>query len=238
MVKRGKHYQQALEKLDPAKLYSPEEAIELAKELSWTHFDETVTVDLRTNADARHADQLVRGIVILPNGTGRPVRVVVFAEGEAIDIARKAGADEVGGDDLVKKIEDGWLDFEVAIANPPMMGRIGRLGRIMGRRGLMPNPRTGTVVAPEDLPRTIREAKQGRVEYRTDRTGIIHVPIGKVSFSTEQLLENLTILVDAVNRARPSAIKGRFLHTAYLSTTMGPGIQMDIHASTALKAVI
>ena len=238
MVKRGKHYQQVAERLDPAKVYSPEEAIEMAKELSWVHFDETVTVDLRTNADTRHAEQLVRGVVVLPHGTGKPVRVVVFAEGEAVEIARQAGADYVGSDDLAKKIEEGWLDFEVAIANPPMMGRIGRLGRILGRRGLMPNPRTGTVVAPEDLPRTIQEAKQGRVEYRMDRTGIIHVSIGKVSFPPQNLLENLTILMDAITRARPAAVKGRFLNTASLSTTMGPGIPMDILALTAMKMAV
>ena len=238
MVKRGKHYQQVAERIDPEKAYTAEEAIELAKETARARFDETVEVHLRTAADTRHADQLVRGVVVLPHGIGKRVRVLVFTEGEGVEGARQAGADYVGADDLIRQIEGGWLEFDVAIASPPMMGRIGRLGRVLGRRGLMPNPRTGTVVSPEDFPRTIEEAKLGRVEYRMDRTGIIHVAIGKASFPKEHLLENFTTLVDAIMRARPSAVKGRFLLSAVLTTTMGPGISMDVNALTAMRVAV
>ncbi len=236
MAKRSKGYLETVERLEPTRDYPPADAVALAKELARARFDETVELHMRTAADTRHAEQLVRGVVVLPHGVGKQVRVLAFAEGETAEIARLAGADYVGADDLIKKIEEGWVEFDVAVATPPIMGRIGRLGRVLGRKGLMPNPRTGTVVAPEDLPRVISEAKLGRVEYRMDKTGIIHCPIGKASFPKEHLMENFSALVDAVMRARPAAIKGRFLSSAYLCTTMGPGIRLDVNALTTIKA--
>ena len=199
-------------------------------------FDPTVEVHLRMGVDPRHADQQVRGVAILPNGLGKPIRVLVFAQGEAARIAEQAGADYVGSDDLIKRIEEGFLDFDVAIATPEMMGKVGRLGRILGRRGLMPNPRSGTVVQPDDLPRAIRDARRGRVEFRLDRTAIIHVPIGKASFDNQKLLENLAALVDAVQKARPSGAKGQYIRSITLTTTMGPGIKLDLPQTLALAA--
>ena len=228
MAKHGKQYQEAAKAIEQDKVYSPSEALSLAKEMAKAKFDETVELHLRTNSDPRHADQLVRGVALLPHGLGKKIRVLVFAAGEAASIAQQAGADYVGDDDLVKKIEGGWVDFDVAIATPDLMGKIGRLGRVLGRRGLMPNPRTGTVVQPQDFARAVKEAKQGRIEFRLDRTAIIHVPLGKVSFDTEQLLENMNALLDMVMRARPSALKGQFIKTAYLTTTMGPSIKLDV----------
>ena len=235
MVKHGKRYRDATSLVDEETDYPPTEAIALAKGTATAGFDETVELHLRTGADPRHAEQMVRGVALLPHGLGKPVRVLVFAQGEAVTIAQEAGADHAGGDDLAKQIEDGWLEFDVSIATPDMMGRIGRLGRILGRRGLMPNPRTGTVVQPEDIPRAIDEAKKGRVEYRLDRTGLIHAPIGKASFEDERLLDNLTTVMDAVVRARPSAVKGQFIRSAFLSTTMGPSIRMDLASTITLK---
>ena len=235
MAKQGKRYREATSLVDEDTDYPPQEAIALAKGTATAAFDETVELHLRTGADPRHAEQMVRGVALLPHGLGKQVRVVVFAQGESVSAAEEAGADYAGGDDLAKKIEDGWLDFDVSIATPDMMGRIGRLGRILGRRGLMPNPRTGTVVQPEDIPRAIDEAKKGRVEYRLDRTGLIHTPIGKASFEDEKLLDNLTTVMDHVVRARPSAVKGQFIRSAYLSTTMGPSIRMDLASVTALR---
>ena len=235
MVKRGKQYQDAAKAIDNDKIYSPSEALSLAKETAKAKFDETVELHLRTNSDPRQADQLIRGVALLPNGLGKDIRVLVFAAGEAANTARQAGADYVGDDDLVKKIEGGWVDFDVAIASPDLMGKIGRLGRVLGRRGLMPNPRTGTVVQPQDFARAVQEAKQGRVEFRLDRTAIIHVPLGKVSFDTEKLLENLNALLDTVIRARPSAVKGQFIKTAYLTTTMGPSIKLDVSRISAMS---
>ena len=185
--------------------------------------------------DPRHADQLVRGVTILPHGTGKKIRVLVFGQGESVTIAEEAGADFVGNDDIIKQIEGGWTDFDVSIATPDMMGKIGRLGRILGRRGLMPNPRTGTVVQPEDIPRAVSEAKKGRVEYRLDRTSLIHVAIGKASFDEQQLLDNLSLLMDNIVRARPSGVKGQFIRSAFLTTTMGPSIRMDVASTSALK---
>ena len=235
MATRGKRYREAAALIDEDKRYEPREAIALAKQAATASFDETVELHLRSGADPRHADQTVRGVAILPHGVGKPVRVVVFTQGEAISIAEQAGADHVGNDDLVKKIEGGWTDFDVSIATPDMMGKIGRLGRILGRKGLMPNPRTGTVVQAEDIPRAVEEAKKGRVEYRLDRTALIHVPIGKASFEEQQLLDNLTTLMDNIVRARPSGVKGQFIRSAYLTTTMGPSIGMDVASATALK---
>ena len=228
MVKRGKQYTEAAKAVEKDRLYSPGEAVDIAKQTAKAKFDETVELHLRTNSDPRHADQLVRGVALLPHGLGREIRVLVFAAGEAAAAARRAGADYVGDDDLVQRIEEGWLEFDVAMATPDVMGRISRLGRVLGRRGLMPNPRAGTVVQPQDFARAIEEAKMGRVEFRLDRTAIIHVPVGKVSFDNEKLLENLNALVDTVVKARPSAVKGQFIRTAYLTTTMGPSIKLDV----------
>jgi large subunit ribosomal protein L1 len=228
MVKRGKQYTEAAKAVEKDRLYSPGEAVDIAKQTARAKFDETVELHLRTNSDPRHADQLVRGVALLPHGLGREIRVLVFAAGEAVAAARRAGADYVGDDDLVQRIEEGWLEFDVAMATPDVMGRISRLGRVLGRRGLMPNPRAGTVVQPQDFARAIEEAKMGRVEFRLDRTAIIHVPVGKVSFDNEKLLENLNALVDTVVKARPSAVKGQFIRTAYLTTTMGPSIKLDV----------
>lgn len=234
--KRGKKYAEVSALVDREKVYPPQEAVELVKKLARAKFDETVELHVRTAADPSHAEQLVRGVVSLPHGTGKTRRVLVFAQGEAEGIARQAGADYVGDEETIRKIEqEGWVDFEVSVATPDMMGRIGRLGRVLGRRGLMPNPRTGTVVQPQDLARTIQEAKKGRQEYRMDRTAIIHTPIGKVSFGPSQLLENLTAVVENVNKARPDGIKGEFLRSAYLTTTMGPSIKLDLSALTSLK---
>ena len=221
--------------VDPNRQYQPEEAVGLVKELSTTKFDETVELHLRTNADPRHADQMVRGVTSLPHGLGKTVRVLVFADSEAADIARGAGADFAGEDDLIAQVESGWAEFDVGLAVPNVMPKIGRLGRVLGRRGLMPNPRSGTMVQPQDLPRVIQEAKGGRLEYRTDRTAIIHCPVGKTSFEVSQLVDNLSALVDAIVRDRPSAVKGSFLRSAYLTSTMGPSIAMDLTSLQALK---
>ncbi|MBF8267350.1 MAG: rplA [Dehalococcoidia bacterium] len=236
MVKRGKNYLEAAKAVEKDKTYSPAEAVELAKQMARAKFDETVELHLRTASDPRHADQLVRGVVLMPHGLGRNIRVLVFALGEGATLARAAGADYVGDEDMAKKIEEGWLEFDVAIATPDIMGRIGRLGRILGRKGLMPNPRGGTVVQPQDLRRAIEEAKKGRVEFRLDRTAIIHVPVGKVSFDSEKLVENLAAMVDSVVKARPSAVKGQFIQTAYLTTTMGPSIKLDVSRMVSVRA--
>ncbi len=235
MAKRGKRYTTATTTIEKDFEYQPEEAIALAKGAAKAKFDETVELHLRTGADPRHADQMIRGVALLPHGVGKNVRVTVFTQGEAVSIAEEAGADFVGSDELIRDVEGGWVDFDVSIATRDMMPRIGRLGRFLGRRGLMPNPRNGTVVQPEDLPRVIRESKLGRVEYRVDRTAIIHAPIGKASFENKQLIDNLSVLMDNIIRARPSAIKGQYIKTAYLTTTMGPSIKMDVAGVSALN---
>jgi large subunit ribosomal protein L1 len=235
MAKQGKNHQEALKAVDRNHNYAPDEAVELAKETARAKFDETLEIHLRTGSDPRHADQLIRGVALLPHGLGKEVRVLVFAAGEAATAARQAGADHVGDDDLVQRIEGGWLDFDVAIATPDMMGKIGRLGRVLGRRGLMPNPRAGTVVQPQDFGRAVQEAKQGRIEFRLDRSGIIHAPLGKVSFDTQMLVDNMNSLVGTVVRARPSAVKGQFIRTAFLSTTMGPSIRLDVPRLLAMN---
>lgn len=228
MAKHGKKYRSAAAKVDPTRLYSPMEAVELAKETSTTTFDSTVEVHIRTALDPRQADQQVRDVVVLPHGLGKTVRVLVFATGEGAAKAREAGADLVADDDeTLKKIEGGMTDFDVAIATPDMMGKVGRLGRILGPRGLMPNPKAGTVVNPDDLPRAIAEAKAGRVEFRLDRTGNIHVPIGKVSFDAQKLLENFAALMEAIKKARPAGAKGAYIRRVTMTTTMGPGIKID-----------
>ena len=235
MVKHSRRYQSVVNNVDTERLYGPLEAIDLVKESSNTKFDETVEVHLRTNADPRHADQMIRDVAVLPHGLGKPIRVLVFATGEAVDIARQAGADYVGDDDLIEQVEAGFTDFEVGLAIPQVMPKIGRLGRVLGRKGLMPNPRSGTLVQPQDLPRAIQEAKAGRVEFRTDRTAIIHSPIGKASFSTDLLAENLAVLTDSIIRSKPAAVKGSFLKSAFLASTMGPSVPMDLVALQALQ---
>ena len=235
MPKHSKRYTAVAERVDPDRQYQPEEALGLIKELASTKFDETVELHLRTNADPRHADQMVRGVTSLPHGLGKTVRVLVFADSEAAEIARGAGADFAGEDDLIAQVEGGWADFDIGLAVPSVMPKIGRLGRVLGRRGLMPNPRSGTMVQPQDLPRVIQEAKAGRMEYRTDRTAIIHCPVGKASFETGQLVDNVASLVDAIVRERPAAIKGSFLRSAYISSSMGPSIQVDLNALQALQ---
>jgi len=235
MPKHSRRYNAAAEHVDENTNYQPLEAVELLKTNASTKFDETMEVHLRTTADTRHADQMVRGVTVLPHGLGKVVRVLVFATGEAVDIARQAGADYVGDDDLIEKIEGGWLDFEIGLATPDVMPKIGRLGRILGRKGLMPNPRTGTMVQPRDLPRVIEEAKAGRLEYRTDRTSIIHGQFGKASFEVQPLMENLAVLMDAIVRSKPDAVKGAYLKSAYLTSTMGPSVAVDLPALQGLK---
>ncbi len=237
MPKHGKRYNETVKLVDGTRHYPPSEAIDLARKTSTAKFDETVELHLRMGLDPRHADQQVRGVALLPNGLGKPIRVLVFAQGEAARIAENAGADYVGDEDLIKRIADeGWVEFDVAIATPEMMGRIGRLGRVLGRRGLMPNPRAGTVVQAADLPRAISDAKKGRVEYRLDRTAIIHVPIGKVSFTEQALSENLATVLDAVVKARPSGAKGQYIRSITLASTMGPGIKVDIQPALAMAS--
>lgn len=232
----GKKFEAAKAQVDRMKVYTPDEAIKLAKQLSFVKFDETVEVHFRLGVDPRHADQQVRGVVVLPHGTGRKVRIAVFAEGDAARLAEEAGADVVGGDDLIKRVQDGFADFEIAMATPNLMGKVGRLGRILGPRGLMPNPKSGTVVPADDLPRAIHEARAGRVEFKVDKTSNVHVPIGKRSFGDQQLLENLGALVEAINRAKPAAAKGVYIKNMVLTTTMGPGIRLDLTQATSLKA--
>ena len=239
MVNRVKKYQEAGEKVDRQRLYSPQEAMQLVKETSYAKFDATVDVHIRLGVDPRHADQQVRGTVLLPQGLGKSVRVLVFASGEAEKIARDAGADYVASDDeWIKKIQDGWTDFDVAIAVPDMMGKVGRLGRVLGPRGLMPNPKTGTVAPAEDLPRLIEEAKAGRVEFRVDKTANLHVPIGKVSFPAEKLLDNFAALISAIKKAKPPSVKGTFLRRITVTSTMGPGIKVDPIQAQSLEVSV
>ena len=235
MPKHGKKYLEKAAQVDRNKSYAPHEAVDLLKSLAYAKFDETVELHMRMNVDPRHADQQVRGVVGLPAGTGRSLRILVFADGEAAGLAEQAGADYVGTDEYVTKIQDGWLDFDVAVAIPQAMGKIGRLGRVLGPRGLMPNPKAGTVVQPQDVPSTIQELRQGRVEFRVDRTANLHIPIGKVSFTTEQLMENLTAVMDAVLRARPASVKGRFIRRMVLVSTMGPGVRLDVAEAEGLR---
>ncbi len=236
MAKRGKNYQEAVKLVDRTKLYSPQEAVEIARQTAHAKFDETLELHLRMGVDPRNASQQVRGVALLPHGLGKKIRVIVFAQGEAVRTAESAGADYVGGDDLVKKIEGGWLDFEVAVATPDMMGKVGKLGKILGRRGLMPNPKSGTVVPAADLPRVIEDARKGRVEFRLDRTAIIHLPLGKASFESDKLMANLTAAVEAVVKAKPAGVKGQYVKTATLATTMGPGIKLDLKPTLELTA--
>lgn len=235
MAERGKKYENAVKLLEKDKTYPPEEAADLVKKMAFVKFDETVNLSLRMGVDPRNQSQQVRGVAILPNGLGKQVRVLVFTQGEAEKTAQQAGGDFVGGDELIKKIEGGWLDFDVAMATPDMMGRVGRLGKVLGRRGLMPNPKAGTVVQPGDLSRAVAEARKGRVEFKLDRTSIIHVPVGKVSFDGKKLAENIEAVIDAVVRAKPSGAKGQYIRSAYVSSTMGPSVGLDLHSLLAAK---
>jgi large subunit ribosomal protein L1 len=232
-TKHGKRYREAAGLVDSNRLYEPADGVDLVKRVSTSKFDGTVELHMRLGVDPRHADQAVRGVAVLPHGTGKRPRIVAFAQGDKMREAEEAGADVVGGDDLAKRIQDGWLDFDVAVATPDMMGVVGRLGRVLGPRGLMPNPKTGTVT--QDIGRAIDEIRKGRVEFRVDRTGIIHVPIGKVSFEQQQLLDNLATMVDAIVRARPSGARGTYVRSVNLSPTMGPGVPLDTAATTALQ---
>ena len=233
-MKHGKKYRAAAAQVED-KPYRPDEALALAKKIASAKFDETVELHLRTGLDPRHADQQLRGTTILPNGLGKQVRVIVFAEGEAARFAEQAGADEVGGDDLIKKVEEGYTSFDVALAHRDIMGKVGRLGRVLGPRGLMPNPRSGTVVEAQDIVKAVSDARQGRVEFRVDRTALIHVPIGKVSFEEDKLLENLAALVDAIVKAKPAGAKGQYIRSVSLTTTMGPGIPVEVGSTLALS---
>ena len=230
MPKHGKKYQVAAKEIDRALFMEPGEALELVRKIAPAKFDETVEVAFRLGVDPRHADQQVRGAVVLPNGTGKTSKVIVFAKGEKHKEAEEAGADLVGAEDLVDKIQGGWLDFDVAIATPDMMGAVGKLGRVLGPRGLMPNPKTGTVTF--DVARAVKDVKAGKIEYRTDKAGVIHAPIGKVSFEVEKLNENFSTLLDALVRAKPAAAKGTYLKGITVSSTMGPGVKIN-----PLKAV-
>jgi large subunit ribosomal protein L1 len=238
MARHGKKYLEAAAKIDRDRNYEPKEAIALARETAYAKFDSTVEVHIRLGVDPRHADQQVRDVVVLPHGLGKTVRVVVFAQGDGAAFAREAGADVVADDDeTLAKIQGGWTDFDVAIATPDMMGKVGRLGRILGPRGLMPNPKAGTVVPAEDIPRVVNEAKAGRVEFRVDKTANLHIPIGKVSFDENKLYENLAALMEAVKKARPATVKGSYIKRATLTTTMGPGIKLDPVTSQAMEVL-
>ena len=225
-MKRGKKYQDAAKQVDRSRLYEAEEAVALVKKSAFAKFDETIEVHIRTGCDGRHADQQIRGAVVLPHGTGKTVRVLVFAKNQKLDEAKEAGADFVGGDELIPKIQnEGWLDFDVVVATPDMMGIVGRLGRVLGPKGLMPNPKAGTVTL--DVAKAIKDIKAGKIEYRLDKSNIIHVPIGKASFSEEQLSDNFQTLMEAIVKARPAALKGTFLKSVVIAPTMGPGVKLN-----------
>jgi large subunit ribosomal protein L1 len=229
----GKKYLEADKLVDHTKLYQPQDAVSLLKKLNYVNFDPTVEVHMKLGVDPRHADQMVRGVAMLPAGTGKEVKVLVFAQGEKVAEAESAGADFVGLDDLIKQIEGDWFGFDVAIATPDVMGKVGRLGKKLGPRGLMPSPKAGTITV--DLARTIREVKAGRVEFRVDRTALLHIPAGKLSFSEDALMSNITSIVDAVVRARPSGAKGTYVKSVVLTSTMSPSIRLDVPSALALK---
>lgn len=226
-MKRSKKYQEAAKAIERTSLYEPEEAVKLVKQAATAKFDETIEAHIRTGCDGRHADQQIRGAVVLPHGTGKKVRVLVFAKDAKLEEAQAAGADYVGGDELIPKIQnDGWLDFDVVVATPDMMGIVGRLGRVLGPKGLMPNPKAGTVTM--DVAKAISDIKAGKIEYRLDKTNIVHVPVGKVSFSEEKLQENFNAIMDAIMKAKPSAVKGQYLRSVTLASTMGPGVKINV----------
>ena len=236
MAEHGKKHQDASKLIEAGKAYSPEEALELIKKMSSAKFDETVELHLRMGLDPRQATQQVRGVALLPAGLGKKVRVLVFAQGDAEKVAQSAGADFAGSDELITKIEGGWSDFDVAIATPDMMGRVGKLGKMLGRKGLMPNPKSGTVVAAADLPRVIADSRKGRMEFKLDRQAIIHVVLGKASFETTSLVSNLAALMEAVVRSKPSGAKGQYIKSAVVKTTMGPGVPLDIKVASEMTA--
>ena len=230
--KRSPKYLEAVKKIDQSKVYEPTEAMTLATDASYAKFDETVEVAFRLGVDPRHADQMIRGALVMPAGTGNSVRVVVITSGEKVTEAEKAGADFVGGDDIIQKIQGGWLDFDRVIASPDMMGKVGRIGRVLGPRGLMPNPKLGTVTP--DVVKAVQEQKSGKVEYRTEKTGIVHVPIGKKSFGPEKLMENFRAISSAIVKAKPASSKGTYLKSIVVSTTMGPGVKLDTQVVTTM----
>jgi large subunit ribosomal protein L1 len=235
MAKHGKKYLEALKLVEPDKLYRPQEAISLLKQMNYVKFDPTLEVHMKLGVDPRHADQMVRGVAMLPAGTGKIVKVLVFAQGEKANEAEAAGADFVGLDDLIKQIEGDWLGFDVAIATPDVMGKVGRLGKKLGPRGLMPSPKAGTITF--DIAKTVQDVKAGRVEFKVDKTALLHIPAGKMSFSEESLMANLTSVMDAVVRAKPSGAKGTYVKSVVLSSTMSPSLRLDVAAATALKPV-
>ncbi len=228
----GKKYLEAIKKIDGDKLYAPADAVKLLREVSYTKFDPTVEVHMRTGVDPRHADQMVRGLAVLPAGTGRQVRVLAFAQGEKAKEAEDAGATYVGAQDMVQKIEGGWLEFDVAVATPDMMGMVGKLGKILGRRGLMPNPKAGTISF--DIGKVIKEVKAGRVEFRVDKTAVIHVPIGKLSFTDDQIMANFGALIDAVVRAKPSGAKGQYIRSIAMASSMSPSVKLDLQTALSM----
>lgn len=234
MTVHGKKYNAAAALVTADKAYMPDEAVELVKKAAYAAFDETVEVHMRMGLNPRSADQQVRGVAILPHGLGKRVRVLVFAQGANAKAAMDAGADSVGADDIVKQIEDGWLEFDMAMATPDMMPKVAKLGKILGRKGLMPNPKSGTVVQPDDLARAISDARKGRAEFRLDRTAIIHFTIGKVSFEKSMLVENLSAVIDAIVKAKPAGAKGQYIKSVTLTSTMGPGVSLDLKAASAL----
>jgi len=232
-VKHGKKYNEAQKLVDITKLYEPKEAVELLKKMNYLKFDPTVEVHMKLGVDPRHADQMVRGVAMLPAGTGKDVKVLVFAQGEKVAEAESAGADFVGLDDIIKQIEADWTGFDVAIATPDVMGKVGRLGKKLGPRGLMPSPKAGTITF--DLAKTIREVKAGRVEFKVDKTALLHIPAGKLSFSEDALMINITSIIDSVMRAKPSGAKGSYVKSVVLSSTMSPSVRLDVATATALK---
>jgi large subunit ribosomal protein L1 len=236
MHKHGKKYREQAAKINKEQYYTPEQAVALAKATSYTKFNGTLEAHIRLGVDPKYADQNVRDVVVLPHGLGKTVRVLVFAEGEGARLAKENGADYVADDETIKKIQDGWAEFDVAVATPEVMGKVGRLGRVLGPRGLMPNPKTGTVVPAADLPRVIKESKAGRVEFRVDKTGNLHVPVGKVGFSEQQLVENFAALMQAVIKAKPASAKGIYLRKIVLAATMGPGVKVDPNAAAGVSA--
>jgi large subunit ribosomal protein L1 len=233
MAKHGKKYLEALKLVEPEKLYQPQEAISLLKKMSYVKFDSTLEIHMKLGVDPRHADQMVRGVAMLPAGTGKEMKVLVFAQGEKASEAEAAGADFVGLDDLIKQIENDWLGFDVAIATPDVMGKVGRLGKKLGPRGLMPSPKAGTITF--DIARTVQDVKAGRVEFKVDKTALLHIPAGKLSFSEEALLANLTSVMDSVVRAKPSGAKGTYIKSVVISSTMSPSLRLDVASATALK---
>ncbi len=233
MAKHGKKYREALKLVEEDRLYQPREAVSLLKQINYVKFDPTVEIHMKLGVDPRHADQMVRGVAMLPSGTGKDVKVLVFAQGEKAAEAEAAGADFVGLDDLIKQIEGDWTGFDVAIATPDVMGKVGRLGKKLGPRGLMPSPKAGTITF--DVGRTVREAKSGRVEFKVDKTALLHIPAGKLSFNEDALMANITSVIDAVVRARPTGAKGTYVKSVVLTSTMSPGIRLDVASALALK---